>query len=155
MKDFLSRDECYALQDWIQDQFINGKRLKVVEAATRKIMATMDEDMSINLATYLAEGRARENMAKIQDKYDRDEQIFRKKKEEEKSKKTPEKTKQGGAHALDKPNDKSCWFWTNNYTCKHKGPDGKCKFEHLHGVCGMPLGNGKYCLEAHRATDHK
>ena len=57
---------------------------------------------------------------------------------------------------LTTPNDVSCWYDTNGLRCANKLKiNGVCKFSHLHGTCGMPLASGGYCLEKHKAADHK
>jgi hypothetical protein len=49
-----------------------------------------------------------------------------------------------------------CWYWTNGLNCANKIKiNGVCKYEALHGTCGMPDGKGGYCMETHKAVDHK
>ena len=148
IKDMLTEFECHSLDVWLATQMALATKLTVLERTMLRMLAIMDDDMQQSLVAMLDT---------------RSDHLLAKELRIHEAEKPPKEPKNKGnfpdsaektTKALKKPNDVSCWFWTNGFTCKHKDEDGKCRFEKLHGTCGMPLANGGYCMHNGRATEH-
>jgi hypothetical protein len=126
-------------------QFALSTKLCVVERTLLRFLAELDDDMSQSMVN-MVQSRGDNLLQAEQRIYD-----------SEKPTKPPKDFPGEAAKkkALKKPNDVSCWYWSNDFACKHKDENGKCRFEHLHGTCGVPLDGGGYCMENHKATEHR
>ena len=147
IKDMLTEFECHSMDVWLATQLALATKLTVLERTMLRLLAIMDDDMQQSLVSML--DTRSDNLLAKELRIHEAEKPAKESKQKGNFPDTPEKTK-----ALKKPNDVSCWFWTNDFACKHKDTDGNCRFERLHGVCGMPLPGGGYCTANGKAVDH-
>ena len=145
IKTLLTELECHTLEVWMATQFALSTKLCVVERTLLRFLAELDDDMSQSMVN-MVQSRGDNLLQAEQRIYD-----------SEKPSKPPKDFPGEAAKkkALKKPNDVSCWYWSNDFACKHKDENGKCRFEHLHGTCGVPLDGGGHCMENHKATEHR
>ena len=163
-RDVLSEAEVHTLMVWIATQRGIGRSIVVVEATLIELLSVMDSDMAKDL-TFLINSEARNmlmhqmDLMGVPEQEDRD--IFRlmAKQKAEAAKRAAKQTDATGLPPLPLavPNGDSCWYYSNGLECPNKFKDssGKCKYDHLHKFCGMPLAGGGFCKQDHRAADHK
>ena len=170
-KDVLSETEMHALFTWLTTELMLGRQLLIIERTMLVMLASMDANMAQELDAMI-KTEARHMMMHQTDiaaaagsiAHD-DTDIFRQTASEKKRQK--EKDKKAAAKAaatnndqsplpLAVPNSESCWYFTNGLACASKLLDahGVCRYQHLHKQCGMPLPNGGFCKQDHRAADH-
>ena len=170
IRDYLSETELHAMLDWVHMQLALGRKLVVIERTVKALLLTMDQDHNQDLCQVIR-ADARTMLADQQDIHD---SSFQRTTPATPDASTatptlPAKTKAAARRAakarkgddddvtitLEKPNDVCCWYDTNGLQCANKlKVNGVCKYQHLHGTCGMPLSDGTFCLEKHKAADH-
>jgi hypothetical protein len=166
-RDHLSETELHNLIAWTYRMLAHGKKLTIVERTIQKLLQRMDEDHGQDLSDLIR----RDARSILEDETDiagssfhrsaatdpiEEKETTKKKKAAAAARKAAGAASDGIAITLTKPNDVCCWYETNGLACANKlKVNGVCKYAHLHGTCGMPLANGQYCLEQHKAIDHK
>ena len=172
IRDYLSETELHAMLDWVHMQLALGRKLVVIERTVKALLLTMDQDHNQDLCQVIR-ADARTMLADQQDIHDSSFQRTAPTKDpatpatptpSAKARKAAAKAKRSGATdasdddvtiSLLKPNSVCCWYETNGLQCANKiKVNGVCKYAHLHGTCGMPLSDGTFCLEQHKAVDH-
>jgi hypothetical protein len=157
-RDHLSETELHSLLSWTQLQLANNKKLMIVERSVKEILKRMDDDHSLDLSRLISS----DARSILDDQTDIDSSSFQRTaptdKEKAAAKSAAAKTQPDDRPplALKIPNGSCCWHETNGLSCANKNKvNGVCKYAHLHGNCGMPLGNGNFCMEKHKAAEHK
>ena len=125
------------------------------------ILQSMDDDYAQDL-TKLIKREARSIMDDQQDIHNsfqrsapEDSSSKAEKKATAKAKADKDKTAEKSDLPVNEPNEYCCWYYTNGLKCNKKFfVNDKCKYEHLHGICGKKLTDGTYCKEQHKATEH-
>jgi hypothetical protein len=166
-RDHLSESELHTLISWVHLQIAIGKPLEIVERCFKVFLKRMDEDHSKMLFKLVKkEGGSimqeqtdihsfQRSAAKETTEISADVAAARK------AQAASDRAKAAANSNLPplplvKPNSVSCWYHTNGLNCAAAiKVNGKCRYEHLHGTCGMPLPGGGFCLEKHKAADHK
>jgi hypothetical protein len=165
-RDHLSESELHSLLAWVHHQLALGKKLIIVERSVKRILQLMDEDHGRDLNKIIR----KDARSILDDQTDIHTSSFQRTAPTatEAEKKAAAKTKAAARKpaatddddvtiTLKQPNAVSCWYDTNGLRCANKIKDasGECKYKHLHGTCGMPLSGGGYCMEQHKAAEHK
>ena len=165
-RDHLGESELHALLTWTNHQLALSKKLVIVERCVEAILQHMDDDHGRDLTKLICKD-ARNILDDQTDIYASSFQRTAPTATEAEKKATAKAkaaaTKPANAQdddvtiSLKQPNAVSCWYDTNGLRCANKIKDasGECKYKHLHGTCGMPLSGGGYCMEQHKAAEHK
>jgi hypothetical protein len=154
-------------------QLANQKKLLVIERTVKALLLSMDNDHNQDLSDLIRSG-ARSMLTDQQEIYENSGSFQRSAPTDPDKAATAAETakaKKAAAAASGKKqypdnqqvkiafegiNPVCCWYWTNGLNCANKIKiNGVCKYEALHGTCGMPDGKGGYCMETHKAVDHK
>jgi hypothetical protein len=163
-RDYLGELETHALIVWTSTQLALGTKLVVIERTVKKMLDMLDTDMSMLLSDIIRQ-EARTLLEHQQQLFN--SSSFRdtaptataaQKAAAAKTAAAAAKTAAGAqqpAKALARPNNWSCWFWTNDFACKHK-TNGTCNHSHLHGTCGAinSSNSAEHCIGKHKATEH-
>jgi hypothetical protein len=163
-RDHLSESELHSLTSWIHMQLALGKNLTIMERCFKKTLQKMDEDHSRDL-TKLIQREARSIMddeTDIHGSFHRSADTSTAERaaqsKADKAKAAAEKATSADDRAplpLKVPNSACCWYDTNGLKCPNKLKiNGVCKYAHLHGTCGMPLADGSFCQQQHKAAEH-